>query len=33
MHWEFIDIRIPRFMVLAIWPTYVESAEPREPAI
>lgn len=21
--WEFIDIRVPRFMVLAIWPAYV----------
>jgi hypothetical protein len=23
MHWEFVDIRIARFKVLAIWPTYV----------
>jgi len=24
--WEFIDIRVPRFMVLAIWPAYVPPA-------
>lgn len=25
-HWEFIDIRMPRFMVLAIWPHYATPA-------
>jgi hypothetical protein len=29
MHWEFIDIRMPRFMVLAIWPAYVPPSTPR----
>ena len=29
MHWEFIDIRVPRFMVLAIWPAYVPPAMPK----
>ena len=28
--WEFIDIRLPRFMVKAIWPDYVPSAGVRE---
>jgi hypothetical protein len=28
MHWEFVDIRVPRFMVLAIWPTYVPPSMP-----
>jgi hypothetical protein len=26
MHWEFIDIRMPRFMVLAVWPPHREPA-------
>jgi hypothetical protein len=26
--WEFIDIRVPRFMVLAIWPAYVPPSMP-----
>ena len=30
-NWQFIDIRLPRFVVLAIWPAYVESAA-AEPA-
>ena len=29
MHWEFIDIRVPRFMVLAIWPAYVPPSMPK----
>ena len=29
MLWEFIDIRVPRFVVLAIWPAYVPPAMPR----
>jgi hypothetical protein len=29
MHWEFIDIRMPRFMVLAIWPAYVPPSKPK----
>jgi hypothetical protein len=29
VHWEFVDIRIARFMVLAIWPTYVPPSTPR----
>lgn len=28
--WEFIDIRMPRFMVKAIWPDYVPPADIRE---
>ena len=28
MLWEFIDIRIPRFMVKAIWPEFVAPAAP-----
>jgi hypothetical protein len=28
MLWEFIDIRIPRFIVLAIWPPYVPPSMP-----
>ena len=27
--WEFIDIRVPRFMVLAIWPAYVPPSMPK----
>jgi hypothetical protein len=27
--WEFIDIRLPRFMVRAIWPDFVPTAVPR----
>jgi hypothetical protein len=27
--WEFIDIRMPRFMVLAIWPAYVPPPMPQ----
>jgi hypothetical protein len=31
MHWEFIDIRMPRFMVKAIWPDYVpRTARPAQ---
>jgi hypothetical protein len=29
MLWEFIDIRVPRFMVLAIWPAYVPPSMPK----
>jgi hypothetical protein len=29
MLWEFIDIRVPRFMVLAIWPAYAPPAMPK----
>jgi hypothetical protein len=29
MHWEFIEIRVPRFMVLAIWPTYAPPSMPK----
>ncbi len=29
MLWEFIDIRMPRFMVLAIWPAYVPPVMPK----
>ena len=29
MLWEFIDIRVPRFMVLAIWRAYVPPAMPK----
>lgn len=29
MDWEFIDIKMPRFMVLAIWPPYEEPAAER----
>ena len=29
MLWEFIDIRVPRFVVLAIWPAYVPPAMPK----
>jgi len=32
LEWEFIDIRVPRFMVKAIWPDYVPSADVREAA-
>jgi hypothetical protein len=28
MLWEFIDIRVPRFIVLAIWPAYVPPSMP-----
>ena len=28
MFWEFVDIRMPRFMVLAIWPAYVPPSMP-----
>ena len=31
--WEFIDIRMPRFMVLAIWPTFVPPEAPAEPPV
>jgi hypothetical protein len=27
--WEFIDIRVPRFMVRAIWPAYVPPSMPK----
>jgi hypothetical protein len=27
--WEFIDIRVPRFMVLAVWPAYVPPSMPK----
>lgn len=34
MLWEFIDIRMPRFMVLAVWPPYREPAPiaPTDPS-
>jgi hypothetical protein len=33
MLWEFIDIRMPRFMVLAIWPDYIpETVRPAQGA-
>jgi hypothetical protein len=34
LHWEFIDIRMPRFLVKAIWPDFVpEAAQPAPAAV
>jgi hypothetical protein len=31
MFWEFIDIRMPRFMVKAVWPDFAPTVQPRPP--